>query len=137
MNFQNVDLPVLAKFISEITGKNFVLNENGVPEELQSTQVVVVGLKVMSSFYDPNPILGQVELKVQCRHNLSYDFILERKYVPQGTVVVLGPYVIPGGRIHQLGRDPTWLSALRTLPSSTYLTPKSRLTSCTFTALLL
>jgi hypothetical protein len=28
MNFQNVNLPVLAKFISEITGKNFVLNEN-------------------------------------------------------------------------------------------------------------
>ena len=28
MNFQNVDLPVLAKFISEITGKNFVLDEN-------------------------------------------------------------------------------------------------------------
>ncbi|MGH7917435.1 MAG: type II secretion system secretin GspD, partial [Candidatus Binataceae bacterium] len=27
MNFQNVDLPVLAKFISEITGKNFVLDE--------------------------------------------------------------------------------------------------------------
>jgi general secretion pathway protein D len=28
MNFQNVDLPVLAKFISEITGKNFLLDEN-------------------------------------------------------------------------------------------------------------
>ncbi|HKV53379.1 MAG TPA: type II secretion system secretin GspD [Candidatus Binataceae bacterium] len=28
MNFQNVDLPVLAKFISEITGKNFVLDES-------------------------------------------------------------------------------------------------------------
>ena len=28
MNFQNVDLPVFAKFISEITGKNFVLDEN-------------------------------------------------------------------------------------------------------------
>jgi general secretion pathway protein D len=28
MNFQNVDLPVLAKFISEITGKNFVVDEN-------------------------------------------------------------------------------------------------------------
>jgi general secretion pathway protein D len=28
MNFQNVDLPVLAKFISEITGKNFILDEN-------------------------------------------------------------------------------------------------------------
>jgi general secretion pathway protein D len=28
MNFQNVDLPVLAKFISEITGKNFVIDEN-------------------------------------------------------------------------------------------------------------
>jgi general secretion pathway protein D len=28
MNFQNVDLPVLAKFISELTGKNFVLDEN-------------------------------------------------------------------------------------------------------------
>jgi general secretion pathway protein D len=28
MNFQNVDLPILAKFISEITGKNFVLDEN-------------------------------------------------------------------------------------------------------------
>jgi len=28
MNFQNVNLPVLAKFISEITGKNFVLDEN-------------------------------------------------------------------------------------------------------------
>jgi len=28
MNFQNVDLPVLAKFISEITGRNFVLDEN-------------------------------------------------------------------------------------------------------------
>jgi general secretion pathway protein D len=27
MNFQNVDLPVLAKFISQITGKNFVLDE--------------------------------------------------------------------------------------------------------------
>ncbi|MGH7931642.1 MAG: type II secretion system secretin GspD [Candidatus Binataceae bacterium] len=27
MNFQNVDIPVLAKFISEITGKNFVLDE--------------------------------------------------------------------------------------------------------------
>ncbi len=28
MKFQNVDLPVLAKFISEITGKNFLLDEN-------------------------------------------------------------------------------------------------------------
>src|SRR5216683_783195 len=28
MNFQNVDIPVLAKFISEITGKNFVLDES-------------------------------------------------------------------------------------------------------------
>src|SRR5579864_1124828 len=28
MNFQNVDIPVLAKFISEITGKNFVIDEN-------------------------------------------------------------------------------------------------------------
>src|SRR5216683_1697249 len=28
MNCQNVDLPLLAKFISEITGKNFVLDEN-------------------------------------------------------------------------------------------------------------
>jgi len=27
MNFQNVDIPVLAKFISEITGRNFVLDE--------------------------------------------------------------------------------------------------------------
>ena len=27
MNFQNVDIPVLAKFISEITGKNFILDE--------------------------------------------------------------------------------------------------------------
>jgi general secretion pathway protein D len=27
MNFQDVDIPVLAKFISEITGKNFVLDE--------------------------------------------------------------------------------------------------------------
>src|SRR5260370_6375998 len=27
MNFQDVDLSVLAKFISEITGKNFVLDE--------------------------------------------------------------------------------------------------------------
>ncbi len=28
MNFQNVDIPVLAHFISEITGKNFVIDEN-------------------------------------------------------------------------------------------------------------
>ena len=28
MKFQNVDLPVLAKFISELTGRNFVLDEN-------------------------------------------------------------------------------------------------------------
>lgn len=28
MNFQNVELPVLAKFISEITGKNFVLDQS-------------------------------------------------------------------------------------------------------------
>ncbi len=28
MNFQNVDLPVLAKFISEITGRNFVIDES-------------------------------------------------------------------------------------------------------------
>src|SRR6266481_1635846 len=28
MNFQDVDIPVLAKFISEITGKNFVLDES-------------------------------------------------------------------------------------------------------------
>jgi general secretion pathway protein D len=28
MNFQDVDLPVLAKFISEITGKNFILDES-------------------------------------------------------------------------------------------------------------
>src|SRR5579875_3906245 len=28
MNFQNVDIPVLANFISEITGKNFVVDEN-------------------------------------------------------------------------------------------------------------
>jgi general secretion pathway protein D len=28
MNFQNVEIPVLAKFISEITGKNFVLDES-------------------------------------------------------------------------------------------------------------
>ena len=28
MNFQNVDIPVLAKFISEITGKNFVIDES-------------------------------------------------------------------------------------------------------------
>lgn len=28
MNFQNVDIPVLAHFISEITGKNFVVDEN-------------------------------------------------------------------------------------------------------------
>ena len=28
MNFQNVDIPVLAKFISEITGRNFVLDES-------------------------------------------------------------------------------------------------------------
>src|SRR5580704_2050680 len=27
MNFQNVDIPVLAKFISEITGKNFIIDE--------------------------------------------------------------------------------------------------------------
>jgi general secretion pathway protein D len=28
MNFQNVDIPVLAKFISQITGKNFVIDES-------------------------------------------------------------------------------------------------------------
>jgi len=28
MNFDNVDIPVLAKFMSEITGKNFVLDES-------------------------------------------------------------------------------------------------------------
>src|SRR5258708_20158692 len=28
MNFSNVDLPVLAKFISEITGKNFIVDES-------------------------------------------------------------------------------------------------------------
>ncbi|MGD0075458.1 MAG: type II secretion system protein GspD, partial [Candidatus Binataceae bacterium] len=28
MNFQDVDISVLAKFISEITGKNFVLDES-------------------------------------------------------------------------------------------------------------
>jgi general secretion pathway protein D len=28
MNFDNVDISVLAKFISEITGKNFVLDES-------------------------------------------------------------------------------------------------------------
>ena len=28
MNFQNVDIPVLAKFISQITGKNFIIDEN-------------------------------------------------------------------------------------------------------------
>ena len=28
MNFQNVDLPALAKFISEITGKNFLVDES-------------------------------------------------------------------------------------------------------------
>src|SRR5208283_2663228 len=28
MNFQNVEIPVLARFISEITGKNFVVDEN-------------------------------------------------------------------------------------------------------------
>jgi general secretion pathway protein D len=28
MNFQNVDIPVLTKFISEITGKNFVIDES-------------------------------------------------------------------------------------------------------------
>jgi general secretion pathway protein D len=28
MNFQNVDVSVLAKFISDITGKNFVLDES-------------------------------------------------------------------------------------------------------------
>jgi general secretion pathway protein D len=28
MNFQNVDIPVLAKFISEITGKNFIVDES-------------------------------------------------------------------------------------------------------------
>jgi general secretion pathway protein D len=28
MNFQNVDIPVLAKFVSEITGKNFILDES-------------------------------------------------------------------------------------------------------------
>ena len=28
MNFQNVDIPVLVKFISEITGRNFVLDES-------------------------------------------------------------------------------------------------------------
>ena len=27
MNFQNVDIPVLAKFISEITGRNFIIDE--------------------------------------------------------------------------------------------------------------
>jgi general secretion pathway protein D len=28
MNFQNVDIPVLAKFVSEITGKNFIIDES-------------------------------------------------------------------------------------------------------------
>src|SRR5215470_5154870 len=28
MNFQDVDIPVLAKFISEITGRNFVVDES-------------------------------------------------------------------------------------------------------------
>ena len=28
MNFQNVDISVLAKFISEITGKNFIIDES-------------------------------------------------------------------------------------------------------------
>src|SRR5258708_10404332 len=28
MNFQNVDIPVLAKFISELTGKNFLVDES-------------------------------------------------------------------------------------------------------------
>src|SRR5271170_6629316 len=28
MNFQNVDIPVLAKFISEITGRNFIIDES-------------------------------------------------------------------------------------------------------------
>src|ERR1700730_1742527 len=28
MNFQNVDIPVLAKFISEVTGKNFLVDES-------------------------------------------------------------------------------------------------------------
>ena len=28
MNFQNVEIPVLAKFISEITGRNFIIDES-------------------------------------------------------------------------------------------------------------
>ena len=28
MNFQNVDIPVLAKFITEITGRNFIIDES-------------------------------------------------------------------------------------------------------------
>ncbi|MGH7923855.1 MAG: hypothetical protein ACREQH_04600, partial [Candidatus Binatus sp.] len=28
MNFQNVDIPVLAKFISEITGRNYIIDES-------------------------------------------------------------------------------------------------------------
>jgi len=28
MNFQNVDIPVLAKFISAITGRNFIIDES-------------------------------------------------------------------------------------------------------------
>ena len=57
MNFQNVEIPVLARFISEITGKNFVVDEKRarshpaqtkVPRRSSWTSALVKGRSVAS-----------------------------------------------------------------------------------------
>ena len=50
MNFQNVDIPVLAKFISEITGKNFVVDES-----VRGKVSIISPTKVTASALGPSP----------------------------------------------------------------------------------
>src|SRR5713226_3628731 len=74
-------------------------------EELDPAQEVVVGFEVIRSFGNRNSVLRHCELKIQGRHDLSHDLVLQRKDVPQRAVVMFSPYMIARGRIHQLSRD--------------------------------
>src|SRR5271156_6092499 len=91
MNFQNVDIPVLAKFISEITGRNFIIDESVrgkvtiiSPSKVTPEQAYSIFQSVLQVKGFPTAQAGKV-IKIVPARNVRSSAVLTESQVPAET----------------------------------------------------
>jgi hypothetical protein len=73
---------------------------------------VVIGLDATCLLAPRAGLLSRRQLRRQSRHDLPRDAVLQREEIFEFPVIVLGPLVIPGGGIDELGRDSHTITGL-------------------------